>query len=73
MATTAVIGFTTCTEHYKPLQQKSGFADEVQAGGFTSGTPKLWAKIIYTAKGTNKSWEWLSMITVCIFTLHDAM
>ncbi|KAK6992307.1 hypothetical protein R3P38DRAFT_3435555 [Favolaschia claudopus] len=33
----------------------------------------FWAKIIYTAKGTNKSWEWLSMITVCIFTLRDAM
>ncbi|KAJ7828989.1 hypothetical protein B0H13DRAFT_1916733 [Mycena leptocephala] len=30
----------------------------------------FWAKIIYTAKGTNKSWEWLSMITVCIFTLR---
>jgi hypothetical protein len=36
MATTAVIGFTTdttavvgiTTEHYKPLQQKSGFADD---------------------------------------------
>jgi hypothetical protein len=35
MATTAVIGFTTgttavvgfTTEHYMPLQQKSGFAD----------------------------------------------
>ncbi|KAJ7930333.1 hypothetical protein B0H13DRAFT_1540139, partial [Mycena leptocephala] len=23
----------------------------------------FWAKIIYTAKGTNKSWEWLSMTT----------
>ncbi|KAJ7820388.1 hypothetical protein B0H14DRAFT_3089251 [Mycena olivaceomarginata] len=33
----------------------------------------FWAKIIYTAKGTNKSWEWLSMITVFIFTLRDAM
>ncbi|KAF8125886.1 hypothetical protein K438DRAFT_1458742, partial [Mycena galopus ATCC 62051] len=33
----------------------------------------FWAKIIYTAKGTNKSWDWLSMITVCIFTLRDAM
>ncbi|KAJ6607231.1 hypothetical protein B0H10DRAFT_1818766 [Mycena sp. CBHHK59/15] len=33
----------------------------------------FWAKIIYTAKGTNKSWEWLAMITVCIFTLRDAM
>jgi hypothetical protein len=33
----------------------------------------FWAKIIYTTKGTNKSWEWLLMITVCIFTLRDAM
>ncbi|KAJ7435655.1 hypothetical protein B0H11DRAFT_2366685 [Mycena galericulata] len=33
----------------------------------------LWAKIIYNAKGSNKSWKWLSMITVCIFTLRDAM
>jgi hypothetical protein len=33
----------------------------------------FWAKIIYNAKGTNKSWKWLSMITVCIFTLRDAM
>ncbi|KAJ6492499.1 hypothetical protein C8R47DRAFT_975886 [Mycena vitilis] len=33
----------------------------------------FWAKIIYTAKGTNKSWKWLSMITVCIFTLREAM
>ncbi|KAJ7177685.1 hypothetical protein C8R46DRAFT_1173954 [Mycena filopes] len=33
----------------------------------------FWAKIISTAKGTNKSWKWLSMITVCIFTLRAAM
>ncbi|KAJ7663707.1 hypothetical protein DFH06DRAFT_986655 [Mycena polygramma] len=33
----------------------------------------FWAKIIYTAKGTNKSWDWLARITVCIFTLRDAM
>ncbi|KAJ7127703.1 hypothetical protein C8R44DRAFT_616194, partial [Mycena epipterygia] len=33
----------------------------------------FWAKIIYTAKGTNKSWKWLSMITVCIFILREAM
>ncbi|KAJ7643193.1 hypothetical protein B0H17DRAFT_1216237 [Mycena rosella] len=32
-----------------------------------------WAKIIYAAKGTNKSWKWLSMITVCIFTIREAM
>ncbi|KAJ7163528.1 hypothetical protein C8R43DRAFT_879780 [Mycena crocata] len=33
----------------------------------------FWAKIIYAAKGTNKSWKWLSMITVCIFTIREAM
>ncbi|KAJ7715034.1 hypothetical protein DFH07DRAFT_974297 [Mycena maculata] len=33
----------------------------------------FWAKIIYNAKGSNRSWNWLSMITVCIFTLRDTM
>ncbi|KAJ7845679.1 hypothetical protein B0H13DRAFT_1647196, partial [Mycena leptocephala] len=33
----------------------------------------FWAKIIYNAKGSNRSWSWLSMITVCIFTLRDTM
>ncbi|KAF8141052.1 hypothetical protein K438DRAFT_1946476 [Mycena galopus ATCC 62051] len=33
----------------------------------------FWAKIIYNAKGVNRSWEWLSMITVCIFTLRQTM
>ncbi|KAJ7730237.1 hypothetical protein DFH07DRAFT_756359 [Mycena maculata] len=33
----------------------------------------FWAKIIYSAKGSNKSWKWLAMITVCIFTLREAM
>ncbi|KAJ7119070.1 hypothetical protein C8R44DRAFT_673385, partial [Mycena epipterygia] len=33
----------------------------------------FWAKIIYNAKGSNKNWKWLAMITVCIFTLREAM
>lgn len=33
----------------------------------------FWAKIVYNAKGVNRSWEWLSRITVCIFALRDAM
>ncbi|KAK6977111.1 hypothetical protein R3P38DRAFT_2431435, partial [Favolaschia claudopus] len=33
----------------------------------------FWAKIIYNAKGVNRSWEWLSRITVCIFVIRDAM
>ncbi|KAJ7890049.1 hypothetical protein B0H14DRAFT_3705721 [Mycena olivaceomarginata] len=33
----------------------------------------FWAKIIYNAKGVNRSWSWLGRITVCIFALRDAM
>ncbi|KAJ7150669.1 hypothetical protein C8R46DRAFT_1229603 [Mycena filopes] len=33
----------------------------------------FWAKIIYNAKGVNRSWTWLAKITVCIFTLREAM
>ncbi|KAJ6620227.1 hypothetical protein B0H10DRAFT_2023170, partial [Mycena sp. CBHHK59/15] len=33
----------------------------------------FWAKIIYNVKGSNRSWDWLGMITVCIFTLRDTM
>ena len=30
-------------------------------------------QVIYSAKGMNRTWKWFSMITVCIFTLRDAM
>ncbi|KAJ7827272.1 hypothetical protein B0H14DRAFT_3467219 [Mycena olivaceomarginata] len=33
----------------------------------------FWVKIVYNAKGVNRSWSWLGRITVCIFALHDAM
>ncbi|KAL1686720.1 hypothetical protein GGG16DRAFT_63723 [Schizophyllum commune] len=33
----------------------------------------LWAKVVYNAKGSNKTWRWLSRITVCIFILRDTM
>ncbi|KAJ3832078.1 hypothetical protein F5878DRAFT_671204 [Lentinula raphanica] len=33
----------------------------------------FWAKIIYTAKGSNRNWEWLAMITPIIFILRNAM
>ncbi|KAJ7075015.1 hypothetical protein B0H15DRAFT_792379 [Mycena belliarum] len=33
----------------------------------------FWAKIIYNARGSNRSWEWLSMVTVIIFNLRDVM
>ncbi|GBE83149.1 hypothetical protein SCP_0501960 [Sparassis crispa] len=33
----------------------------------------FWAKVIYTARGSNRSWEWLSMIAVSIFTLRDVI
>ncbi|EDQ99724.1 uncharacterized protein LACBIDRAFT_334739 [Laccaria bicolor S238N-H82] len=30
-------------------------------------------KIIYNAKGSNRSWEWLSMVSVSIFALRDVI
>ncbi|KAJ6614529.1 hypothetical protein B0H10DRAFT_1950651 [Mycena sp. CBHHK59/15] len=33
----------------------------------------FWAKVIYNARGSNRSWEWLSIITVVIFNLRDVM
>lgn len=36
-------------------------------------TPLIFCQIIYNAKGVNRSWDWLAMISVCIFTLRDTM
>ncbi|KAF7289741.1 hypothetical protein MIND_01347700 [Mycena indigotica] len=33
----------------------------------------MWAKTVYNAKGANKNWNWLAMITVCIYSLREAM
>ncbi|KAJ7064171.1 hypothetical protein C8F01DRAFT_984216 [Mycena amicta] len=33
----------------------------------------FWLKVIYTAKGVNRSWKWLGMISVSIFTLRDTI
>ncbi|KAJ6614984.1 hypothetical protein B0H10DRAFT_1950240 [Mycena sp. CBHHK59/15] len=33
----------------------------------------FWAKVIYNAKGSSRSWDWLSMVTVVIFNLRDVM
>ncbi|KIJ25074.1 hypothetical protein M422DRAFT_273994 [Sphaerobolus stellatus SS14] len=32
-----------------------------------------WNKSVYNAKGSNKSWDWLSMISTCVYILRDAM
>ncbi|KAL0058483.1 hypothetical protein AAF712_014833 [Marasmius tenuissimus] len=32
-----------------------------------------WIKTVFNAKGVNRSWEWLTMISVCIYSLRDAM
>jgi hypothetical protein len=32
-----------------------------------------YSQLIYAAKGANRSWKWLAMITVCIFILRDTM
>ncbi|KLO10215.1 hypothetical protein SCHPADRAFT_999732 [Schizopora paradoxa] len=33
----------------------------------------FWAKIIYMARGSNRSWKWLSMITLCIWALREVL
>ncbi|KAJ7806710.1 hypothetical protein B0H14DRAFT_2381776 [Mycena olivaceomarginata] len=33
----------------------------------------FWAKVVYNARGSNRSWDWLSMMTVVIFNLRDVM
>ncbi|KAF8058008.1 hypothetical protein FPV67DRAFT_540810 [Lyophyllum atratum] len=33
----------------------------------------FWAKIVYCAKGSNRSWDWLAMVTVSIFALQDVI
>ncbi|KAJ6530447.1 hypothetical protein B0H10DRAFT_1861914 [Mycena sp. CBHHK59/15] len=33
----------------------------------------FWLKVIYNAKGSNRSWEWLGMISVSIFALRDVI
>ncbi|TEB27829.1 hypothetical protein FA13DRAFT_1877613 [Coprinellus micaceus] len=33
----------------------------------------FWLKIIYAAKGSNKSWKWLSLVSTCLFALRDVI
>ncbi|PPR00907.1 hypothetical protein CVT26_015517 [Gymnopilus dilepis] len=33
----------------------------------------FWLKIIYNAKGSNRSWEWLAMVSVSIFALREVI
>ncbi|KAJ3964054.1 hypothetical protein EV361DRAFT_812694 [Lentinula raphanica] len=33
----------------------------------------FWVKIVYGAKGANRNWEWLTMISVCIYSLREAL
>ncbi|TDL13616.1 hypothetical protein BD410DRAFT_735116, partial [Rickenella mellea] len=33
----------------------------------------FWAKIVYLARGSNSSWQWISMVSVCVFYLRDVM
>ncbi|KAF9473609.1 hypothetical protein BDN70DRAFT_937307 [Pholiota conissans] len=33
----------------------------------------FWLKVIYSAKGSNHSWEWLSMVSVSTFALRDVI
>ncbi|TDL27967.1 hypothetical protein BD410DRAFT_739310 [Rickenella mellea] len=48
------------------------------AGGFKEvdllqGHQNFWAKVIYNARGSNRSWDWLSMVSLSIYTLRDVI
>ncbi|KAK7016411.1 hypothetical protein VNI00_018893 [Paramarasmius palmivorus] len=33
----------------------------------------FWLKAVYNTKGVNRSWEWLSMISMCIYSLRETL
>lgn len=55
------------------LQEHQNFWAKVTSIKTPYSTRLIYIQIIYNAKGSNRSWDWLAMITVCIFTLRDTM
>ncbi|KAF8145481.1 hypothetical protein K438DRAFT_2097724 [Mycena galopus ATCC 62051] len=51
----------------------TGLANRFKEVDLLQEHQNFWAKIVYKAKGVNRSWTWLARITVCIFALRDAM
>ncbi|THV04154.1 hypothetical protein K435DRAFT_851149 [Dendrothele bispora CBS 962.96] len=63
----------TFPEKLSWLVNLTGKADGFKEVDLLQEHQNFWAKIIFSAKGSNRSWEWLSMITICIFELRNAM
>ncbi|KAH9484819.1 hypothetical protein JR316_0001721 [Psilocybe cubensis] len=55
------------------LANLSGKVDGFKEMDLLQEHQNFWLKIIYSAKGSNRSWQWLSMVSVCIFALRDVM
>ncbi|KAF8170903.1 hypothetical protein K438DRAFT_2059793 [Mycena galopus ATCC 62051] len=58
---------------YNWLVDITGLANRFKEVDLLQEHQNFWAKIVYNAKGVNRSWTWLARITVCIFALGDAM
>ncbi|KAF9060010.1 hypothetical protein BDP27DRAFT_1430576 [Rhodocollybia butyracea] len=55
------------------LVNLTGRADGCKEVDLLQEYSNFWVKTVYGAKGVNCNWDWLSMISVCIYSLRDAM
>ncbi|KAF8163626.1 hypothetical protein B0H34DRAFT_837464 [Crassisporium funariophilum] len=55
------------------LANLSGLAEGFKEMDLLQEHQNFWDKIIYNAKGSNRTWAWLSMVSVCIFALRDVI
>ncbi|KAG6834995.1 hypothetical protein H0H93_005717 [Arthromyces matolae] len=55
------------------LANLSGKADGFKEMDLLQEHQNFWAKIVYCARGSNRSWEWLAMVTISIFALRDVI
>ncbi|KAF4590211.1 hypothetical protein EYR40_009391 [Pleurotus pulmonarius] len=55
------------------LANLSGRADGFKEMDLLQEHQNFWAKIIYNARGPNRSWTWLAMVSVSIFALREVI
>ncbi|KAJ8089838.1 hypothetical protein PM082_018414 [Marasmius tenuissimus] len=58
--------------HNSPVNL-TGRMDRFKENDLLQEQQNRWVKTVFNAKGANRSWEWLSMISICIYSLRDAM
>lgn len=55
------------------LANLSGLEEAFKEMDLLQEHQNFWDKIIYNAKGSNRTWAWLAMVSVCIFALRDVI